>query len=86
MSAPHPLSDTAADRQTDKLSHEEAVRSRNERQPYNVMKDVTVDEKKGAHGTTCGAKIRRRRQEMGMTQLDLAEKTGLSEAAVPATS
>ena len=33
-------------------------------------------------GATCGARIRRRRQELGMTQLDLAERTGLSEAAV----
>lgn len=31
---------------------------------------------------TCGARIRRKRQELGMTQLDLAERTGLSEAAV----
>lgn len=33
-------------------------------------------------GAACGARIRRRRQELGMTQLDLAERTGLSEAAV----
>lgn len=33
-------------------------------------------------GATCGARIRRRRQELGMTQLELAERTGLSEAAV----
>ena len=33
-------------------------------------------------GATCGARIRRRRQELGMTQLELAERTGLFEAAV----
>lgn len=33
-------------------------------------------------GAACGARIRRRRQELGMTQLDLAKRTGLSEAAV----
>ena len=41
-----------------------------------------MDEKERFMGATCGARIRRRRQELGMTQLDLAEKTGLSEAAV----
>ena len=33
-------------------------------------------------GAACGARIRRRRQELGMTQLDLVERMGLSEAAV----
>ena len=32
-------------------------------------------------GASFGTKTRRRRQGLGMTQLDLAEKTGLSEAA-----
>ncbi len=41
-----------------------------------------MDEKGRFMGATCGTRIRRRRQELGMTQLDLAEKTGLSEAAV----
>lgn len=41
-----------------------------------------MDEKERFMGATCGARIRRRRQELGMTQLDLAERTGLSEAAV----
>ena len=43
---------------------------------------MTVNEKELPMGATCGARIRRRRQELGMTQLDLAERTGLSEAAV----
>lgn len=46
------------------------------------MKNMTLDEKERFVGATCGARIRRRRQELGMTQLDLAERTGLSEAAV----
>lgn len=41
-----------------------------------------MDDKERFMGATCGARIRRRRQELGMTQLDLAERTGLSEAAV----
>lgn len=41
-----------------------------------------MDEKGRFMGATCGARIRRRRVELGMTQLDLAERTGLSEAAV----
>lgn len=43
---------------------------------------MTANDKERLMGATCGAKIRRRRQELGMTQLNLAEKTGLSEAAV----
>ena len=43
---------------------------------------MTVNEKERLMKATCGARIRRKRQELGMTQLDLAEKTGLSEAAV----
>lgn len=43
---------------------------------------MTVNDKERLMGATCGARIRRRRQELGMTQLNLAEKTGLSEAAV----
>lgn len=43
---------------------------------------MTVNEKEHLMGATCGARIRRRRQELGMTQLDLAERTRLSEAAV----
>lgn len=46
------------------------------------MKNMTLDEKERFMGATCGARIRRRRQELGMTQLELAERTGLSEAAV----
>lgn len=41
-----------------------------------------MDEKKRFMGTTCGTRIRRRRQELGMTQLELAERTGLFEVAV----
>lgn len=33
-------------------------------------------------GSACGTRIRRRRTELGLTQLELAEKTGLSEAAI----
>lgn len=43
---------------------------------------MTVNDKERLMGATCGTRIRRRRQELGMTQLNLAEKTGLSEAAV----
>lgn len=40
-----------------------------------------MNEKERLMGATCGARTRRRRQGLGMTQLDLAEKTGLFEAA-----
>lgn len=43
---------------------------------------MTVNEKERLMGATCGVRIRRRRQELGMTQLELAERTGLFEAAV----
>lgn len=41
-----------------------------------------MDKKGRFMGAACGARIRRRRQELGMTQLDLVERMGLSEAAV----
>lgn len=41
-----------------------------------------MNEKERLMKATCGARTRRRRQGLGMTQLDLAEKTGLFEAAV----
>lgn len=41
-----------------------------------------MDEKKRFMEATCGTRVRRRRQELGMTQLDLAERTALSEATV----
>lgn len=33
-------------------------------------------------GAICGTRIRRRRQSLGLTQAELAEKTGLSETAI----
>ena len=36
---------------------------------------MTVNEKERLMGATCGVRIRRRRQELGMTQLELAERT-----------
>lgn len=33
-------------------------------------------------GAACGTRIRRRRQELGLTQVELAEKIGLSETAI----
>ena len=33
-------------------------------------------------GAICGTRIRKRRQSLGLTQAELAEKTGLSETAI----
>lgn len=78
----HPLSDAAGDLQANKLDYEKAVRGRNERQPYYARRMWPWTKKGRFMGATCGARIRRRRQDLCMTQLDLAQQTGLSEAAV----
>lgn len=44
--------------------------------------DVVANEMRRFVGSTFRTRVRRRLQESGVTQLDLAEKTWLSEAAV----